>query len=55
MAELRSYTGFLTLDVVGAPTLAVNDSFSFPGDVSQQLFIVIQNNHRMLDRDSVIQ
>ena len=53
MAELRSYTGFLTLDVVGAPTLAVNDSFSFPGDVSQQLSILIQDDDPTLDGDTV--
>lgn len=53
MANLRSFTGFLALDVLGAQTIVVGDTFTFP-PVSP-LDILIQDGDALLEGDTVTQ
>ena len=51
MADLRSFTGFLTLDVLGAQNILVGDTFTVPG--GNPLSILIQDGDGLLEGDTV--
>lgn len=51
MANLRSFTGFLALDVLGTQNVAPGLSFAFPP--SNQLDVLIQDGDTLLEGDTV--
>lgn len=51
MANLKSFTGFLALDVLGQQNVAPGLSFAFPG--SNPLDIIIQDGDALLQGDSI--
>ncbi len=52
MANLRSFTGFLALDVLGTQNVAPGLSFTFPG--ANPLDIIIQDGDALLQGDSAV-
>ena len=53
MATIRSFTGFLALDVLGTQNVAPGLSFAFPAP--DQLDILIQDGDTLLEGDTVTQ